>query len=540
MGWITHEVTNQVPDLVDYNLYESDTVLHEAVLREGAEAAVPALPAYGRQLGQARIIALAGETDRHPPRLQRFDHQGRRVDEVHFHPGWHTFLEMGYQQGLHRPAAVARAAAFLMHGQIEAGSLCPLTMTSAAWPILARMPWFESVRAQLASDQYDARDIPVADKRGMLIGMGLTEKQGGSDLRRVTTRAVPVEGDDSWFRLVGHKWFFSVPNADAHLVLAQRDGEHSCFYVPRRLPDGNRNAVRLMQLKDKLGNRSNASAEVEFEDALGMPVGPPGRGIAILAEMAGYTRLDCVLGSTALMRAALVQAIHHAHHRAAFGRPLIQQPLMRTVLADLAIEVEASVALGMRLARAVAAGPEAGALEQALARVLTPAAKFWVCKRAITVVAEAMEVLGGNGYVETGVLPRLYRESPVNSIWEGSGNVMCLDVLRALKRHPEQAESLFEWLRSETADEARLRAVLEPLESQCSRSGDEQESVARHVAATLVLLVQAILLRRHAPAEVADAFIASRPGAGQQGVPGAPAAPVAPSRVLERAWREAA
>lgn len=539
MGWNTHEVTNQVPDLVDYNLFEADTVLREAVVREGALAAVPGLVRYGRELGDARIISLAAEIDRYPPRLQAFDRQGHRINDVSFHPGWHEFLSMGFRQGLHRKASVARAAAFLLHGQIEAGSLCPLTMTSAAFPILARESWFDTIRVPLSSADYDPRDIAVTGKRGMLVGMGLTEKQGGSDLRRNTTQATPIEGDDAWFRLVGHKWFFSVPTADAHLVLAQLDGEPTCFYVPRRMPDGSRNAVSLIQLKDKLGNRSNASAEVEFQDAWGLRVGVPGRGIATLAEMAGYTRLDCVLGSTALMRAALVQAIHHARHRVAFGRPLLQQALMRTVLADLALEVEAAVALGLRLAHAMA---DAGAdpLHQALARIVTPAAKFRICKRAIPVVAEAMEVLGGNGYVETHVLPRLYREAPVNSIWEGSGNVMCLDVLRAMNRYPEQVEALLAWLNTEAGSDTRLRPRLEALEAHRLRPAVEQEACARHVADTLVLLVQAVLLCRHSPPAVADAFIASRLDAGSHGVPGGGSSPIALDSILERAWRDVA
>ena len=540
MGWTTHEVINQVPDLADYDLYAADAVLREAVLREGAEAAVPALSEYGRKLGQAGIIALAEEADRHPPELRAFDPQGRRVDSVVFHPGWHEFLALGFRQGLHEGASVARAAAFLMHGQIEAGTLCPLTMTSAALPILAREPWFDTLRPRLSSREYDSRDLPVAGKHGMLVGMGLTEKQGGSDLRRANTQAWPVEDDGAWFRLVGHKWFFSVPTADAHLVLAVLGGEHTCFYVPRWLPDGGRNAVRIMRLKEKLGNRSNASAEVEFQDALGMRVGEPGRGIATLAEMAGYTRLDCVLGSTALMRAALMRALHSARHRAAFGRMLSQQPLMRTVLMDLAIEVEAAVVLGMRLARAVGAGRAGEPLDRALARIVTPAAKFWICKRAIGMVAEAMEVLGGNGYVETHVLARLYREAPVNSIWEGSGNVMCLDVLRALQRHPDQAGALFGWLRAELGGDARLSGRLDALEGQLLRPAQELEAVARNVAGMLVLLAQAALLRRHAPQVVADAFIASRLVSGGGGVYGMEASPTALASVLERAWGEAA
>lgn len=542
MGWSTHEVTNQVPDLIDYNLYATDTVLQEAVIREGAQSAAAGLSDYGAQLGQARIIASAHDADRHPPQLQPYDRQGRRIDNVSFHPAWHEFLTLGFRQGLHRPASVARAAAFLLHGQVEAGSLCPLTMTSAAVPLLVRESWFDTVQEALASARYDARDMPVADKHGMLVGMGLTEKQGGSDLRRNTTQASPAV-DDGWFRLVGHKWFFSVPTADAHLVLAQLDGEPSCFYVPRWLPDGGRNGVRLMQLKDKLGNRSNASAEIEFHDALGTLVGKPGRGIATLAEMAGYTRLDCVLGSTALMRAALVQATHHAQYRVAFGRPLLQQPLMRTVLVDLALEVEAATMLGMRLARA--AGAAAGgtadidALDMALARIVIPAAKFWVCKRAVPVVAEALEVLGGNGYVETHVLPRLYRETPVNSLWEGSGNVMCLDVLRGVHRHPELVQSLCAWLHEHCSGDAGLKHRLAALDEQLLRPSVELEAVARHVSGTLVLLVQAALMRRHAPQVVADAFIASRLRDGGQGVIGMAASPTALDQVLERAWRPA-
>ena len=536
MGWTTHEVTNQVPDLVDYNLFTSDIVLQEAVRREGAQSHEPALCAYGAELGQADLIALAGELDQHPPRLHTHDHQGRRIDAVSSHFGWHHFLSLGCEHGLSGPGGVARAAAFLMHGQIEAGSLCPLTMTSAASRILASEPHYGFLARQLASRDYDARDLPVEQKRGMLMGMGLTEKQGGSDLRRNTTQAVPLADEAGMYRLLGHKWFFSAPTADAHLVLAMLEGEPSCFYVPRRLPDGSLNAVRLQRLKNKLGNRSNASAEVEFQDAHAMMVGEPGRGIAILAQMAAYTRADCVLGSTALMRAALVQALHHANHRVAFGRPLIQQPLMRAVLFDLALESEAATVLSVRLARALEQGPDADLLDQAFARILTPAAKFWVCKQAISVVSEAMEILGGNGYVETQLLPRLYREAPVNSIWEGSGNIMCLDVLRGLQRHPDQAEELFSWLDLHSGDDERLRQALVALKSCSGRPAQEAEAVGRHIAGSLVLLVQAVLLRSHAPEAVAESFIARNLAANDHGVAGMSASPTALSSVLERAW----
>lgn len=539
MGWTTHEVTNQVPELVDYNLYTTDTVLQEAVAREGAGAATQALSDFGCELGQAHIITLAQQIDRHPPQARPYDRQGRRIDSVEFHAGWHEFLRMGVRHSLHQPASAARAAAFILQGQIEAGSLCPLTMTSASIPILSPEPWFADMAQVVSSHEYDPRDMPAVAKQGMLIGMGLTEKQGGSDLRRNTTLASPAEGNDGWCRIVGHKWFFSAPTADAHLVLALLDGAPTCFYVPRWLAEGRRNALRIMQLKDKLGNRSNASAEVEFEDAWGRIVGEPGRGIATLVEMAGYTRLDCVLGSTALMRAALVQAMHHAQYRVVFGRPLLQQPLMRTVLMDLALEVEAAVALSMRLARAVCAGSGGSELERALARIVTPAAKFWVCKRAIPIVAEALEVLGGNGYVETHVLPRLYRETPVNSLWEGSGNIMCLDVLRAAQRHPEWLQALLDWLlQALSGDRGVLRRV-DVLKTQLLRPAPELEAVARHVAGTLVLLVQAALLRAHAPQAVADAFIATRFSDDSQAVPGMSVSPTALDSVLQRAWRAA-
>jgi Acyl-CoA dehydrogenases len=539
MGWTTHEVTNQVPDLVDYNLFTTDTVLQEAVLREGLEANSAFLSAYGAELGQGDIIALAAELDRHAPQLHTHDRQGRRIDTVNFHFGWHHFLSLGCRAGLGAPGGVARAAAFLMHGQIEAGTLCPLTMTAAAARILSRDSQYAYLSTQLGSREYDARDLPVIDKHGMLVGMGLTEKQGGSDLRRITTQAVAIPEEAGWFKIVGHKWFFSAPTADAHLVLALLDGAPSCFYLPRRLLDGSLNGTRLQRLKDKLGNRSNASAEVEFHDARGTLVGEPGRGIAILTEMAGYTRVDCVLGSAALMRAAFVQAVHHARHRVAFGRPLIQQPMMRTVLFDLALEVEAALVLGMTLARSLDLQAEGSPLDQAFVRILTPAAKFWVCKRAIPVVAEAMEVLGGNGYVETHVLPRLYREAPVNSIWEGSGNVMCLDVLRGLQRHPDLAGVLLDWLTDQCRDDHRLLRTLDAVKAHSGRPAQEAEAVARHIAGSLVVLVQAVLLRNHAPAMISEAFMDLHLEGGGHGIVGMRASPIALDSVLERAWRAA-
>jgi putative acyl-CoA dehydrogenase len=432
-------------------------------------------------------------------------------------------------------AQVARAATYLMHGQVEAGSLCPSTMTAASIPVLRQEAWFGGIAPLLYSRRYDGRDLPLAAKTSMTIGMGMTEKQGGSDLRSNTTRAVPVDagGRGQPYRLTGHKWFFSVPTADAHLMLARAHEAFSCFYVPRWLEDGTRNNIRVQRLKNKLGNRSNSSGEVEFQDALGVLVGEEGRGIRTLVEMASYTRIDCVLGSAALLRQALVQALHHARCRRAFGKALESQPLMRSVLADLALESEAATALALRLARALDAAGDPD--EDAWRRVMGPAAKFWVCKRAIAAIAECMEVWGGNGFIEDGPMPRLYREAPVNSIWEGSGNIMCLDVLRALGRDRTFSGALLGGLEKEAAADARLAGRVAALRGALA---DEEaaQAGARGVARDLVLLVQAGLLRRHAPPFVADAFIASRFGP-MGGVTGtfAHSAGIAQA-LIERSW----
>ncbi len=542
MNWATHEVVNQVPPLDDYNLYTTDIALKEGAAREGAQAHTAALEHYGQRLGLRETFALARQANRCKPELITYDGQGHRVDRVQFHPSWHRLMRMAFLQGMHSSAwsapgpgaQVARAAAYLMHGQVEAGTLCPTTMTSAAIPVLQRESWFDSVASRLYSTQYDERDLPLAEKSSMMVGMGMTEKQGGSDLRSNTTRADPIgqAGRGALYRLLGHKWFFSSPTSDAHLVLA-RDGEaYSCFYVPRWLDDGSRNSVRIQRLKDKLGNGSNASAEVEFQDALGVLVGEEGRGIATLVEMAAYTRLDCVLGSAALQRQAVVQAVHHARHRIAFGQALIQQPLMQSVLMDLALESEAATQLALRLARAFDGEADE---DQAYRRIVVPAAKFWICKRAIEVSGECMEVLGGNGYVEDGPMARLYREAPVNSIWEGSGNIMCLDVLRALKRHPDLAAALYGALERDAQGEALLETRTRRLLALLASAQADLESAARFVAQELVLLIQAGLLRRHAPQALGDAFLHSRLGEGGR-VFGATPSPTALHSVLDRAW----
>lgn len=595
MNWTTHDVTNQVPDLVDYNLYGSDQALREGVVREGGGAHDDSLMAYGAVLGEAASFAQARNANNHKPELEQFDRRGCRVDRVHFHPAWNYFMQLGFRQGMHcgawdggppahtasigtvtlsTGAQVARAAAYLLHGQVEAGSLCPLTMTSAAIPVLSGEPWFDTIASRLFSRDYDGRDIPLADKTSMMVGMGMTEKQGGSDLRSNTTRAVPagLGGRGEPHRLVGHKWFFSSPTSDAHLVLATSDEGFSCFYVPRWLDDGRRNAIRLQRLKNKLGNASNASAEVELQDATGWLVGEPGRGIATLVEMASYTRLDCVLGSAALQRQALVQALHHARHRKAFGERLIHQPLMQSVLVDLALESEAATMLALRLARALDAargtsasrprysqtlspqgGPlkddsagrssgklsppdvSAASLDQAFVRILTPAAKFWVCKRSVEMAAECMEVLGGNGYIEEGPMARLYRETPVNSIWEGSGNVMCLDVLRAMEREPALAEVLLSWLRQQCLDDALLHQRVSDLGVMCEKDAVSRQRAARRIAQDLVLLTQAALMRAHAPQAVADAFVSTRFG-GAGRVFGSIETPFEAETILGRAF----
>lgn len=552
--WETHEVFNQVPELAGHNLYTGDLALRAAVAREGAAWHDAALAAQGERLGRAETQRLAELANRHVPVLVSHDRLGRRIDRIDFHPAWSGLMEMLYADGVHnsawsepRPGAhVARAASFFLHGQAEAGSLCPVTMTFAAIPVLRREPALHARLAlQLAARDYDGRDLPIAAKRSVTLGMGMTEKQGGSDLRGNTTTARPLGpgGRGSEYALVGHKWFFSVPTCDAHLVLARSGDGAGCFFVPRWLEDGQRNAVRIQRLKDKVGNRSNASAEVEFQDAVGILVGEPGRGIPTLIEVAAQTRLDCVLGSAALMRRALVEAIHHARHRSAFGRPLIEQPLMRNLLADLALESEAATVLAMRLAAAAdaeagntpAVDAASGALARGWRRILTPAAKFWICKRAIAFTAESMEVWGGNGYVEDGPMARLFREAPVNSIWEGSGNVICLDVLRALGREPEAAAALLADLGATTAGEPALAAALAELNAMLQQPADS-EWQARRIAMQLVLLAQAALLLRHAPQPVAEAFIATRLKAPRGQVAGLLDDPAAAAALLARAW----
>ena len=530
----THEVSNQVAPFADINLFDCDPALREALLREGGAAEVDALHALGRQLGRAETLEWARLANRNGPVLVNFDGNGRRIDEVEFHPAWHSLMALLIGHGAHASpwdsaaagAQVARAARYILFGQVENGSQCPVTMTYASVAALRLSPrlaarWLPKILSRV----YDPRSLPIEQKHGALLGMGMTEKQGGSDVRSNTTMATalaPAEaarlfGDDGEdvHRIVGHKWFFSAPQSDAHLILAQTaeggSAGPSCFLLPRYLPDGSRNQIRVQRLKDKLGNRSNASSEVEFTGAYGWLLGQLGRGIPTILEMGSHTRLDCVLGGAGTMRAALTHALHHARHRAAFGRPLAQQPLMQNVLADLALESEAASAFALRLARCF--DEHADPAQALLARILTPAGKYWICKRGPAFGAEAMEVLGGSGYVEDGPLARLYREFPVNSIWEGSGNVMCLDLLRALGKTPAAREALAAELALAGEGSACYVCYTQALLLDLAEAPTDPhvaEYGARRLAERIVLAVQAGLLLRHAPGYVSTAFVASR------------------------------
>ncbi|MFN3201360.1 MAG: isovaleryl-CoA dehydrogenase [Bradymonadia bacterium] len=520
----THEVQNQPPALGDYNLFTNDPGLVEAVKLNGAEWALEDLTALGARAGTAEMFHQGHLAHLYPPVLHTFDAQGRRRDQVEFHPAWHTFMGLSVSEGVHtgpwadpKPGAhVARAAKAMMLSQVEPGHQCPITMTYGVVPVLQNHPEVaEAWMPKLLSTDYDPRFMPAEGKAGVIMGMGMTEKQGGSDVRANSTRATP--NADGSYTIVGHKWFFSAPQCDAWLILAQAPKGISCFLLPRFTPDGQPNALRFQRLKNKLGNRSNASSEVEFHNALAWPVGPEGKGVRTIIEMATYTRLDCCLGSAGATRQAVTRAVHHARHRHAFGKALIDQPLMANVLADLAVEAEAAQMLALHLAAAFDARTREGddGLAGALCRVMTPAAKYWICKRGPMVAAEAMEVFGGNGYVEDGPMAALYREMPLNSIWEGSGNVMCLDVLRAIQRTPDALGLIFAELEKARGGDARLDMALDGLKGHFADPAS-LEFRARHVAEQLVLAYQGALLTRLGPTAVAEAFCGARLG-GQRG-----------------------
>ncbi|EBM7132101.1 isovaleryl-CoA dehydrogenase [Salmonella enterica] len=510
MSWQTHTVFNQPAPLNNSNLFLSDGALCEAVSREGAGWDSDLLASIGQQLGTAESLELGRLANAHPPELLRYDPQGQRLDDVRFHPAWHLLMQglcanrvhnLAWEEEARAGSFVARAARFVLHAQVEAGTLCPVTMTFAATPLLLQMlpTTFHDWLAPLRSDRYDSHLLPGGQKLGLLIGMGMTEKQGGSDVLSNTTHAERL-ADDS-YRLVGHKWFFSVPQSDAHLVLAQAKGGLSCFFVPRFLPDGRRNSVRLERLKDKLGNRSNASAEVEFQDAIGWRLGEEGEGIRHILKMGGMTRLDCALGSHGLMRRAFSVAIYHAHQRQAFGKPLIDQPLMRQTLSRMALCLEGQTTLLFRLARAWEQRREAK--EALWARLFTPAAKFAICKQGIPFVAEAMEVLGGMGYCEESELPRLYREMPVNSIWEGSGNIMCLDVLRVLTKQHGVYDVLSEVFTEVKGQDRHYDRAVRQLQQRLRKP---DEAMGREITQQLFLLGCGAEMLRHASPPLAQAW----------------------------------
>jgi putative acyl-CoA dehydrogenase len=511
------DLLNQSPPYVDVDLYGSDQPLRDAVASNGGERETPALSAFGKQWGSAAMFELARQANENPPKLKSFDAKGFRRDFIEFHPAYHQLMAESVAAGLQAstwrddatpapaPAQVTRAARFYMAAQVETGHLCPITMTRAAVAALtAEPPLIAKLMPKIMSRRYDSSFRPWWEKTGITLGMGMTEKQGGTDVRANRTRAESV---GKGYAISGDKWFMSAPMCDAFLVLAQAAGGLTCVLMPRFRPDGSVNALHFQRLKDKLGNRSNASSEVEFADAFAWRVGEEGRGVRTIINMVQLTRLDCAIASAGLMRMALAQAVHHARYRTVFQKHLADQPMMRTVLADMALEVEAATALVMRLARSfdlAASDPR----EAMRARLLTPAVKYWVCKSAPGFIYEAMECLGGNGYVEESLLPRLYREAPVNAIWEGSGNVMCLDVLRASARDRDAAQMLLEALAAEAADLPGTRKAVDFI--QRAFSAPDAEARARASVGRLALLAAAAALRAAAPPEVAELYARAR------------------------------
>jgi putative acyl-CoA dehydrogenase len=519
----THEVLNQPPPFEGYNVFERDAVLVEALRREGGDWALDEARELGAICGRADMLRRGVQANENPPKLRTHDRFGNRIDEVDFHPAWHELMRLGISQGLHASpwrnpragAHVARAAKFILLTQVEAGVGCPISMTYSVIPAIRKQPELaEEWESRFLSLEYDGeRLVPAPDKKGALCGMAMTEKQGGSDVRANVTVARPVNGGGpgAEYEITGHKWFCSAPMCDAFLVLAQADGGLSCFLLPRFTPAGERNRFHLQRLKDKLGNRSNASSEVEFRAAWARLVGEEGRGVPTIIEMVNHTRLDCVIGVSAGFRWGTAMAIHHASHRSAFGRRLVEQPLMQNVLADLAVESEAGTIGALWLARAF---DEAHAGDQRaieLRRLATPVLKYWTCKRAPVHAVEALECLGGNGYVEESGMPRLYRESPLASIWEGSGNVQALDVLRAMAKNPAAVETFFAEIDEAKGADSRLDAAAGELRDELSDL-DGIEVRARRIVERMALVLQGSLLVRFGDQAVADAFSASRLG----------------------------
>jgi putative acyl-CoA dehydrogenase len=542
----THEVTNQPPPLVDYDVFAHDATIVEGVAREAAGWAATSLHDLGRLAGSAEAIGWGFSANAYPPVLRTHDRFGNRIDEVEYHPAYHELMRVAVERGLHtrpwcdpRPGAhVARVAGFYVWSQVEAGHGCPISMTYSVVPALRAAPELAAEwEPLLFSDDYDPSARPAAGKHGALAGMAMTEKQGGSDVRANTTLAQPIEGSADEYQLTGHKWFCSAPMCDLFLVLAQAPGGLTCFALPRWLPDGSRNRFIIQRLKDKLGNRSNASSEIELDRAWGRRVGDEGRGVATIIAMVNHTRLDCVVGASAVMRQALTHACHHARHRAAFGRVLADQPLMVNVLADLAVESEAATLTMVRLAAAYDRTGTGDEGEAAFRRLATAVAKYWVCKRQPGFVAEALECLGGNGYVEDSGMPRLFRESPLNGIWEGSGNVICLDVLRALQREPAAVEAFRRELAEAAGADPLYDAHVARLERELGAPDPpDAERNARRLVEAMALALQGSLVVRHAPPAVADAFCASRLGGDWGRAYGTLSAGADAAAIVKRAW----
>jgi putative acyl-CoA dehydrogenase len=516
----THEVSNQVPPLEEYNAYEQDQVLVAAVGREGAGWAAEHIRALGAEVGTAKVQDLARLANKFTPELKTHDRRGHRIDFVEYHPAYHELMRIAFGAEVHsfawthdRPGShVARAALTYLWNQAENGTACPTGMNYSAVPVLRETPSIGDVWVPaLTSAKYDPRPLPIAEKSGATMGMTLTEKQGGSDLRANTTRARALDGGGpgTRYELTGHKWFCSAPMCDGFYTIAYTDEGPTCFMVPRSLPDGTRNRFFIQRLKDKLGNRSNASSEIEYRGTLAWAISEEGRGIKSALGMIHLTRLDFMVGSAGLMRQALSQAIHHASHRRTFQRVLVDQPLMRNVLADLAVESEANTVLAFRLARACDEALRGDRTARLLERVAVSVAKYWNCKRAATFIHESLECHGGNGFVEEHIMPRLYREAPLNGIWEGSGNVIVLDVMRAVEREPDAVPVLLDEVRKARGADRRLDAFTDRLEAEL---GDQSnfENRGRAVVEMMVLALQGALLVQHSTAAVADAFCASR------------------------------
>ncbi|MBW7867452.1 MAG: acyl-CoA dehydrogenase family protein [Brumimicrobium sp.] len=520
----THEVFNQYTEISDYNLFTTDQVLQDYFIKHHLHEMAEDLKIFGEQIGSEESYHDGSLANAYTPILHSFDNRGNRTDFVEFHPAWHRFMAYCKTTGLigrgfasNEPFRWSYVAAnFMMQTQVEAGALCPATMTLACIPLIQKEPkLWEELKDKLVSSEYDERDIPIAQKKSIWIGMGVTEKQGGSDVRTNTTYATPMgeSGRGHAYKITGHKWFFSAPMCDAHLVVAKTtDTDEICtFFVPRWKSDGTKNPLQIQRLKEKLGNKSNSSCEIEFRNAYGILIGEEGRGIPTIMEMANTTRFCCVLGSAGIARQATVQAIAYAQRREAFGKTLYNQPLMRNVLVDMALETEAAQVLALRLAEAFEKG-DSDSTALAWKRFMTPASKFWVCKRAEAITAEAMEVFGGNGYIEDGnaIMARLYKESPVNSIWEGSGNVMCLDVLRVVNKHPQMVESILDELKRMSEGDERILKELATLLHLFRSNQTSLESKGRILTEKLMLITQACLLKKESPKFISEAFIELR------------------------------